>query len=195
MHNPFDHGYYTSEQLRSFPFARVGENSIVARNCTIVGLENITIGDNVRVDGFTSIIASKGRLKIGRNVHIAIGCVLGARGGIELCDFSSLSHGVRILSAIDPYAGRHMTNSTLPDQVLGVQAAPVKIGRHVPIGTGSLILPGVEAGEGAAVGALSVVSQSLRPWTIYAGNPAKPLGERSQDVLALEQRLIERDGF
>src|SRR3712207_4243672 len=90
MHNPFDPGYYTSAELRAFPFARVGENSAISRNCTIIGLENITIGANVRIDGFTSIIAPAGRVKIGSFVQVGIGCVLGGRGGIELADFSSL---------------------------------------------------------------------------------------------------------
>ncbi|HYJ31059.1 MAG TPA: acyltransferase [Allosphingosinicella sp.] len=187
--NPFDPGYYTTPELRAFPFARVGENSAIARNCVIVGLENITIGDNVRIDAFTSIIAARGRLKIGSHVHIGIGCVLGARGGIELCDFSSLSAGVRLLSAIDEYDGRAMTNSTLPESVLRVHAAPIRIGRYVPVGTGSLILPGVEAGEGAAVGAMSLVNRSLEEWTIYSGNPALPTGPRSRDLLQLEAVL------
>ena len=69
--NPFDPGYYTSLELRGFGFARVGEGCMVARNCTIIGLENITIGDNVRIDGFTSIIAPAGRVRIGSHVHDA----------------------------------------------------------------------------------------------------------------------------
>jgi galactoside O-acetyltransferase len=195
VQNPFSHGYFTSDELRAFHFARVGENCAIARNCTIIGLENITIGDNVRIDGFTSIIAPNGNVKIGSHVHVGIGCVLGARGGIELGDFSSLSHAVRIFSAIDDFGGRRMTNSTLPEEVLGVQSAPVKIGAYVPIGSGTLILPGVEIGEGAAVGAMSVVAHSLREWTIHAGNPAKAVGERSRDLLALESIVRSRQSL
>lgn len=193
MHNPFNPGYFTSDELRAFPFARVGENSLVSRNCTIIGLENIRIGDHVRIDGYTSLIAASGFLSIGSHVHIGIGCVLGARGGIELQDYSSLSHGVRILSAIDDFGGRHMTNSTLPADVLGVQSAPVRIGRFVPVGSGTLILPGAILGEGAAVAANSVVAQSLREWTINAGNPARAVGERSKDLLALQPLVEQRD--
>jgi galactoside O-acetyltransferase len=193
MHNPFDPGYFGSLELRQLGFARVGENSAISRSCTIIGLGNITIGDNVRIDGFTSIIAPHGRVKIGSHVHIGIGCVLGARGGIEIGDYSSLSAGVRILTAIDDYDGRHMTNSTLPDEVLGVHAAPVRIGRFVPVGTGALILPGVEIPDGAAIGAMSLVPHSLKGWTIYAGNPVKEKGERSQQLLTLETKVKERD--
>jgi hypothetical protein len=57
----------------------------------IIGLANITLGDNVRIDGFSSLIAPNGRIRIGSFVHIATACMLGARGGIEIGDFSSLS--------------------------------------------------------------------------------------------------------
>lgn len=195
VNNPFDLGYLSSIELRAFPFARVGENSAIARNCTIIGLENIKIGDNVRIDGFTSIIASSGSVMIGSHVQIGIGCVLGARGGITVGDYSSLSSGVRILSAIDDFGGRHMAGSTLPDEVLGVHAAPVRIGKHVPIGAGTLILPGVNIEDGAAVGAMSMVNRSLKGWAIHSGNPVKEVGPRAQDVLALERRLSERQDF
>lgn len=65
-------------------------------------------------------------------------------------------------------------------------SAPVRIGRYVPIGSGSLVLPGVEIGEGAAVGAMSLVAHPLPAWTIHLGNPAKRKGARSRDLLALE---------
>jgi galactoside O-acetyltransferase len=193
VENPFNPGYYSSLELRSFGFARVGENSAVARNCTIIGLENIVIGDNVRIDGFTSIIAPKGRVKIGSWVHIASGCALGARAGIEIGDFSSLSQGVRLFSAIDDYSGRAMTSATLPPEVQRIHAAPVTLGKYVALGSGTLVLPGVEIGEGAAVGALSLVNQALKPWTIYGGNPARETAPRLRDLLALEQLLYARE--
>lgn len=193
MTNPFDPGYYTSPELRSFGFARVGENSVVARNCTIIGLENITIGDNVRIDGFTSLIAPNGRIRIGSYVHIATACMLGARAGIEIGDFSSLSQGVRIFTAIDDFSGKRLSNSTVPQELAGVQSAPVTIGRYVPIGSGSIILPGVTVGEGAAVGAMSLVPQSLRGWSLYSGNPAKMVGARSRALLELETIARSRD--
>jgi galactoside O-acetyltransferase len=192
VQSPFDPGYYSSIELRAFPFARVGENVAISRNCTIIGLENITIGDNVRIDGFTSLIVAAGRLKIGSHVHIGIGCVLGARGGILLDDFSSLSHGVRILSAIDTYDGDRLTNSTLPEEVLRVHSAPVTIGKYVPIGSGSMILPGVDIGEGAAVGAMSLVNHPIPEWTIYAGNPAKQVGTRSRSLISVADHLARR---
>ena len=193
MTQPFDPGYYISPELRQMGFARVGENVAISRNCTIIGLPNIVIGDHVRIDGFTSIIAPTGKVRIGCHVQIGIGCVLGAKGGIVLEDYSSLSHGVRILTAVDDFGGRHMTNSTLPGDVLGVQVAPVRLGRFVPVGAGTLILPGVEIEEGAAVGAMSMVRAPLAGWRIYAGNPLQDMGERSRDLLDLAEALSRRE--
>ena len=60
-------------------------------------------------------------------------------------------------------------------------ARPVRIGRNVWIGFDSCVLPGVTIGEGAIVGARSVVAADVPPYTIVAGNPARvdsPAGPR-----------------
>lgn len=183
IQHPFNPGHFQSDELRSFGFAHVGEGTAIARNCTIIGLENIRIGDFVRIDGFTSIIAHEGHVRIGSHVHICSGCVIGGRGGVVLGDYSSFSHGVRALSAIDDYDGSHMTNSTLPPEVLRVQVAPIVVGRHVPIGSGALLLPGAVIGEGAAIAAMSLVTGSLPEWTISGGQPAVPLKPRARGLL------------
>lgn len=56
--NRFNPGYFTEDELRDFGIASVGVNVRVARNCTIIGLANISIGDNVRIDGYSTITAS-----------------------------------------------------------------------------------------------------------------------------------------
>jgi galactoside O-acetyltransferase len=53
-----------------------------------------------------------------------------------------------------------------------VKASPIIIHDKVWIGFGCTILHGVTIGEGAIVGAQSVVRRNVEPWTIAAGNPA-----------------------
>jgi galactoside O-acetyltransferase len=192
MQNPFDPGYYESEELRSFGFKAVGENVLIARNCTIIGLENIEIGGHVRIDGGTHIIAASGSVLLGSYIHIGGGCHLSARGGIEMASYSGLSQGAKIYSASDDYSGRHMTNPTVPEQYTGVRVAPVALGRHAIVGAGSVILPGCHVGEGVAVGALSVVTRPLDAWGVYAGTPACRIADRRRDLLALEAQMLER---
>lgn len=63
----------------------------------------------------------------------------------------------------------------------GVASSPVKIGDKCWIGMKSLILKGVEIGEGAIVAAGSVVTKSVPAWTIVGGNPARLIREIPAD--------------
>jgi acetyltransferase-like isoleucine patch superfamily enzyme len=58
-----------------------------------------------------------------------------------------------------------------------VACGPVRIADKVWIGFNAIILKGVNIGEGAIVGAGSVVTKDVAPWTIVAGNPAKLIRE------------------
>lgn len=57
----------------------------------------------------------------------------------------------------------------------GISSIPVKIGNHVWIGCRSLILKGVTIGEGAVIGAGSIVLNNVPPNTLVGGVPAKIL--------------------
>lgn len=61
-------------------------------------------------------------------------------------------------------------------------AKPVTIGDHVWIGARALICPGVTIGEGAVIGAGSVVTKDVEPYTIVAGNPARFIRNRNRDL-------------
>jgi acetyltransferase-like isoleucine patch superfamily enzyme len=65
----------------------------------------------------------------------------------------------------------------------------VHLGKHVIVGTGSTILPGVTIGEGAAIGAMSLVTKDIQPWKIAVGIPAKEIKERDRGLLQLEEHL------
>ena len=189
MCNPFDPGYYGSEELRRFGFASVGENVRVAKNCVIIGLGNIELGDNCRIDSGTRIITSNGFIRLGRYVHIHTNCLLGGRGGITIDDYSGLSHDVAVITATDDFSGQWMFGGTVPSFCTSPKIAPVTIGRHVPIGMKSCILPGVTVGEGAGICVMTMVRNDLEPWTLYQGNPARRIARRLQSALALQDRI------
>ncbi len=189
MRNPFDPGNYCSDELRTFGFKAIGDNVRISRACNIVGLENIEIGNNVRIDAYCQLIAVGGPIRLGSYIHIGGGCFLTARGGIEMGDFSGLSQNVAIYTATDDYLGRHMTNPMVPEHLTGVRVAPVRIGRHAIVGSGSVILPGAHLGEGVAVGALSLMTNPAPEWTVYAGSPARKRADRQRQPLFLEQKL------
>lgn len=191
MENPFLPGYYNDEELSVFGFCAIGSNVKIAKNCTIVGLSNISIGSNVRIDGYSTIIASgDGKLNIGSFVHVGGWSFLSAGNGITMEDFSGISQGVRIYSRTDDYSGQYLTNPTVPEEFTCAEGGPVTLEKHVIIGSGTVVLPNVTIGEGSSVGALSLVNKNLGPWGVYFGLPAKRLKERSKALLNLERALM-----
>lgn len=58
----------------------------------------------------------------------------------------------------------------------------VRVGDRVWIGYRAIILPGIEIGEGAVVGAGAVVTKDVPPYTIVAGNPARKIADRSREL-------------
>ena len=83
-----------------------------------------------------------------------------------------------------------MTNPMIPIKYTNVVHADVFLGRHVIVGSGSVILPGVTLEEGVAVGALSLVNRNCEAFGIYAGNPARRIKERKRDLLELENFFL-----
>ncbi|RZT96804.1 galactoside O-acetyltransferase [Ancylomarina subtilis] len=201
MNNPFDTGYYTELDLADAGFKSLGNNIKIAKNCTIMGLNNIAIGDNVIIDAYCTICAvGDGFLEIGSYVHIGGYCLLSAGDGIFINDFSGLSQGVKIYSRSDDYTGKYLTNPTIPEKYTGVKRGTVKLESYVIIGAESIILPDVTIGQGSSVGALSLVSRNLPEWGMYLGHPLRKLGNRSKDMLKLQREFMKEhkeifDGF
>lgn len=108
----------------------------------------IHIGDDVYIGGFSQIHALS-RLEIGE------GCVFS-----EHVYVSDIAHG------LNPNAGLIM------EQPLESKG-PVKIGRHVFVGLGASILPGVTLGDHCVVGTRSVVTHSFPPYSMVVGAPAR----------------------
>lgn len=74
----------------------------------------------------------------------------------------------------------------IPAEFTNVTHAPVIIGKHVIIGSGSIVLPGVSINDGAVIGALSFVKRDCDEFTLYAGNPLKRIKERQRNIERLE---------
>jgi acetyltransferase-like isoleucine patch superfamily enzyme len=187
--NPFNPGFYNEYDLKDVGFKSLGRNVQIAKNCTIISPENIEIGNNVRIDGYCSIIAVQGWLKLGSYIHIGAYCHLLAVDGIRMDNFSGLSQGVRIYTRNDDYAGEYLTNPMLPDKYREITSGAVTLEKHVIVGSGSVILPKVSIGEGSSVGSLSLVTKSLDAWGVFFGSPVRRLKGRSKRLLELEAEL------
>jgi dTDP-4-amino-4,6-dideoxy-D-glucose acyltransferase len=187
-------GILSREALERMGFAGLGANLQISDRASFYGIARISLGDHVRIDDFCVISAGAGGVVIGQHVHIAVYSALIGAGRISLGDFANISSRVSVYSSSDDYSGASMTNPTVPDEYKLAHHADVAVGRHVVVGSGSVILPGVTLGDGVAVGALSLVKDHCTAFGIYAGNPARRIRERKRDLLVLEQRfLAERD--
>jgi acetyltransferase-like isoleucine patch superfamily enzyme len=115
---------------------------------------------------------TKGGIEIGAHSVINQKCRLDGRGGITMGSNVSLSAEVTILTA----------DHDIQSPSFAGREKPVVIGDRVFVGTRAMILPGVTLGEGAVVAAGAIVTKDVAPYTIVAGIPAKPIGERSRDL-------------
>lgn len=114
-------------------------------------------------------------IEIGNEVGMS-GVSLSARERITIGDYVKLGSGVMIMdNDAHPLelAARHANDRP--------KVQPVVLEDHCFIGARSIILKGVQIGRGAVVGAGSVVTKAVAPFTIVAGNPAKKIGEINQN--------------
>ncbi|HWE81480.1 MAG TPA: acyltransferase [Gaiellaceae bacterium] len=134
------------------------------------------------------LIDSSSRLRLGAGVHIGGGTqiVVGPGGTIEVGSRSSINPNSRILCAHSIVIGCDCAISwrvTIFDFIGGHavrvdgreldDVAPVIVEDRVLVGAGATILRGVRVGEGAVIGAGSIVTADVPPGALVAGNPAR----------------------
>ncbi|MDR5899470.1 acyltransferase [Halomonas vilamensis] len=182
--------YLSRTELIKFGFKEVGENVYISKKASIYNPSKIKIGNNVRIDDFCILSAGNGGIEVKSYIHIAAYVSLIGAGKITLNNFCNLSSRVSIYSSNDDYSGEFLTNPMVPNEFKNVTSKDVNIGKHVIIGSGSVVLPGVTLEEGVAIGALSLVNKSCEKFTIYAGSPISKLKKRKENLKKLEEIII-----
>lgn len=141
----------------------------------------IAVGRGCQVlDGTMLDVGPHGRIILGECAMLNA-CWLIADSEITIGDYSMLSWSVVVMDSYrfprDPKQRRdELTKlSTRPGRksAASVTSRPVHIGNNVWVGFEACILPGVTIGDGAVVGARSVVTENVAPYTVVAGNPAR----------------------
>jgi len=152
----------SGDYLRIAPDVKLGEN---VRIYAFVNLYGCEIGDESRVGTFVEI--QKGA-HIGKRVKISSHTFICE--GVTIEDDVFIGHGVMFINDKYPRATNfNGAPQTEDDWVL--QTTLVK--KSASIGSNATLLCGVTIGEGAIVGAGSVVTHDVPDWTIAAGNPAR----------------------
>jgi maltose O-acetyltransferase len=120
-----------------------------------------------------SRVENKQNLHVGENSAWNWGCWMNAYGGIEI--------GSNVI--IGPYCIIHSANHSFNDTVSpiklqGYEMASVRIGDDCWLGANVIVLPGVHIGRGTVIGAGSVVTKDIPPYSVVVGNPAKVIYSR-----------------
>ncbi len=183
--------FYTSDELKDIGFSSFGHDVLISRKASIYSQDRISLGNHVRVDDYCIL---SGSITTGNYIHIsAYTGLYGGKEGIILQDYATISSRCAIYAVTDDYSGEFMTNPMIPVEYTNVTDKRVKIDKYAIIGTGSTVLPGVECGEGVAVGAMSLVNKSLEAWKMYAGIPCRYIKDRSKELLKYEKMLREKE--
>ena len=147
---------------------KIASSVILGENVSLqdfINLYGCRIGDNTKIGTFVEI---QKNVTVGRNCKIQSHSFLCE--GVTIEDEVFVGHGVMFIN--DRYP-RSATASGALQTEADWKVFPTVIKKGASIGSNATILCGVTVGEGAIVGAGSVVTKDVPPGVIAAGNPAK----------------------
>jgi acetyltransferase-like isoleucine patch superfamily enzyme len=191
-------GYFLRKRFYPSLFRKVGRGSVFGRSVVLRSPGRISVGKRVMVDdyavldakGHTSSIVLGDKILLGRNTilscnnaRISIGSLVSIG---PFCFFASKSHidvgsNVSIGSGTHLLAGTHAVDDPTTPIILQERISQgITVEDDVWIGSGSKILDGVTIGRGSIVGAGSVVSKDVPPFSMVLGNPARVLQKRKE---------------
>ncbi len=180
--------FLSRDVLEALGFARLGRDVLIHSTAVIVDCSKVSFGSRVRIDPFV-VISTRGGVEFGNNVHIGGHSVLAGHAAIRFEDFVNISHYVGIYTSNEDISGRTLSNPTVAG-FGAARTASISFGRHSGVGAGSMVLPGARFAEGSILGAMSRIGRPMKPWTTYAGVPARRMRERRREALLEEQEYL-----
>ena len=136
--------------------------------------KNIFFGSHVAIKEGARICAcnAEAKIQVGVNTTIGYHTFIFASSSIRIGDDCLIAPFVYIVDSNHQIKAGQRINQQ-PNE-----SAPIQIGNDVWIGSNVTILKGVQIGDGAVIGANSLVNTDIPPNSIYAGTPAKLIGNR-----------------
>jgi acetyltransferase-like isoleucine patch superfamily enzyme len=160
-----------------------GIDVVIDSNTKFTRPELVKLGNHVGIDwGFYCTTA----LEIGDYVHVSphVAVIGGQHTGLAVEDFCFISVGARMVCGSEQFYGEGLIGPLIPKEYLDNQTLdPIVMRRFSGVCANSVVLPGVTMAEGSVLGANSLLKQDTQPWTIYVGNPARPIKGRRQDKM------------
>lgn len=155
-------------------FSSIGNNVVIERGALVFHPENIEIGHDVYI-GHQTILKGyhKNKMIIQDGTWIGQQCFLHSAGGITIGKNVGIGPGVKMLTSA--HTAHDLSRPILHTDL---EMKPIVIEDDSDIGVGSILLPGITIGKGALIGAGSVVTHDIPPFTVAYGTPAKVIRER-----------------
>ena len=119
------------------------------------------------------VMSAPSQIELGDHVFINTGCILHAEGGLTIGSDTKIGPYTTIWTS-----NHNFDRTDVPFRSQGDKLAPVEIGRDVWIGASVTILAGVSIGDKSVIGAGSVVTKDIPPFSVAVGNPAKVIRSR-----------------
>lgn len=155
----------------------MGKGCVIDVGVSIPTPKNVFLDDFVYIDQYCQLISPEGYIKIGKRCHMAFGSIVLGHKGVEIGDYTAIGGSIYSISDT-PGDGKRISGPMVPMSQRNLKGGKVTIGKDAFVARYSVVLPGVTIGEGAVVGANSVVIKDVAPWTVVMGIPAKPIGKR-----------------
>lgn len=158
----------------------IGNNSVVddyvMLSCRGTDDNFITIGNNVLLGRFTLVKTRAGNIIIGDHSHIGPNNHLGTAGELRIGKYCLIGSNCQIGGL---QHGHEDTEIPMVKQPL-ISRGGVQIEDDVWLGTNVMIMDGVTVGQGAIIGAGSVVTKNIPPFAVAVGTPAKVIKTREK---------------
>ena len=158
---------------------RIGNNCLIADNCELNASGDdgeIVVGNNVTIGRGAFLRTKGGKITIGDNSAIGARCILVTRN-------ADITIGKNHMMGAFVYIGTGSHQYDIKDIPMNRQpyiAKPVDIEEDVWIGIRATILPGSTIRSGSVIGACSLVTGEIAPYTVAAGTPAKKIKTRGR---------------
>lgn len=150
----------------------IGRESYVDYNVQMVG--NVEIAENSVIGSYTFLSTMpSGRLIVGKDVYVNSFSVIGASERVEIRNHCIFAAYVQITDAEHGFEDPDVLIKHAP-----IYSSPVVIGENVWLGSGAMIMKGVEIGSGCVIGAKSLVTKSIPAGCIAYGSPASVVRKR-----------------
>jgi acetyltransferase-like isoleucine patch superfamily enzyme len=160
-------------RLRAAAGAGIPASTQLDGTVEIEGTRRVTLGEHCRIGpGVFLETQEQGAIRIGRHVRLNRGTVIVAWSGITIGDDCLIGEYVSLRDA------NHGSSPGTSMRLQPHDAKPIAIGDDVWIGRGAVVLPGVQIGSGAVIGANSVVTADVPAGAVAAGVPARVIRQR-----------------